>query len=465
MLEAFSNMNKQVNAVLWGSIMQAVFLGVGLYFSISCGWLPITKWKVWLKYTLLSCFSKEEGKKEEHSISQFQSICTTLAATIGTGNIVGVATALTFGGPGAIFWMWLSSILGMMTTYGENVLGIKYRYKDKNGAFIGGPMAYMEKGIKKKWMAIVFAGCCVFSSLGMGNMAQANSVASAISSTFSFSPKIIGIILSGIVGMIMIGGIKRIGKVAEMVVPFMAGIFFLGSFAVLIKRAEYIPSAFCDIVVMAVNPKASIAGVLSYTVMVSMRLGIARGIFTNEAGLGSSVVINSNSAVKEPVIQGMWGIFAVFADTIVMCTITALVILVSGVYDIDVYNAALHTPIFEQLPNGVVLTSAAFSSVLGSYGQYFVTISMLFFGFATLLAWAYCGEQCVKYMFGEKAIGVYQFIFLICIFLGCMLRLDIVWELCDTFNGLMAIPNLIAIVLLGKEVKEETKKFFQKQGK
>ncbi len=463
MLEIFSSINKQINGILWGPIMQAIFLAIGLYFSIICGWIPVAKWKVWLKYTLLSCFSKQEEENEEHSISQLQSICTTLAATIGTGNIVGVATAITFGGPGAIFWMWLSSILGMMTTYGENLLGIKYRYKDKDGKWVGGPMAYMERGLHKKWMAVLFAICCVFSSLGMGNMAQANSVAGAISNTFYISPKTVGIVLSGIVGLVMIGGIKRIGKVAETVVPLMAGIFLIGSAIVLIRKIQYIPDALYDIVVMAMNPKAGISGILSYTIMVSMRLGIARGIFTNEAGLGSSVVINSNSSVKEPVIQGMWGIFAVFADTIVMCTITALVILVSGVYDADIYNAALNTPIFELLPNGVVLTATAFSSVLGSYGQYFVTISMIFFGFATLLAWAYCGEQCMKYVFGKKAIPLYQFTFLICIFAGCILQLDVVWQLCDTFNGVMAIPNLIAIVLLGKEVKEETKKFFQKK--
>lgn len=465
LIEWLSKINHMISSFTWGPIMQIVFLAVGLLFTIRTGFFQFTKFKFWIKKTILSFGSKDVTQKSDskNSVSQFQTICTALAATIGTGNIVGVATAITAGGPGAIFWMWVSSLLGMMTTYAENVLGIRYRYRGEDGRWYGGPMAYMEHGLHSKAMAICFAILCIVASLGMGNMVQANSVSSALYDTFQIPSKITGIVLAGVIGAVMMGGISRIGKVTEKLVPFMAIVFMFGAISVILVNLKQLPMAFASIIGSAFSLKAGTGGVLGYGISVALRLGISRGIFTNEAGLGSSVVINQEADVKSAPEQGMWGIFAVFADTIVMCTLTALAILTSGVYDANIYIKALNTPEFARLPDGVVLTANAFEQVFGQWGSQFIAISIVFFAFATLLAWSYCGERTTEYVFGKKAIPIYQFIFIIAIFVGCISRLGIIWELSDTFNGLMAIPNLIAIVLLSKEVIWETDHYLKKK--
>lgn len=441
--------------------MLVAFLAVGLMFTIRTGVFQITKFKYWIDVTFLQIFRDKKVLKtdDKHSISQFQSLCTALAATIGTGNIAGVATAIAAGGPGAVFWMWLSAFLGMMTNYAENTLGIKYRYKNEKGDWIGGAMVYIEKGLGWKWLAVIFSIFCGLASFGIGNMTQANSIAHGLNDSFHIPPIATAVVLMVLVSLVIIGGIKRIASVAEKVVPFMAVVYLVGGLVVIIANYNHIGSAFAAIFTEAFNFKAMGGGVLGYGISLAMRKGISRGVFSNEAGLGSSVMVHSASDVKEPVIQGMWGIFEVFADTIVVCTITALTILTSGVYDMNTYLTNIENGV--ENVSGTALTSAAFNSVIPFGGQ-FVAICIMLFAFSTILGWSYYGERAIEYLFGIKAIFAYKIVFVCVIILGCTAELNLVWDISDTLNGFMAVPNLIAITLLSGQVVKMTKEFIER---
>lgn len=474
LLETVTKVNDCLNGFIWGSVMLVFFLLVGLMFTLRTGVFQITHIKQWLDVTFLSLFKKGNKKilrtDDKHSISQFQSLCTALAATIGVGNISGVAVALAMGGPGAIFWMWLSAFLGMMTNYAENTLGIKYRYRNEKGNWIGGAMIYIEKGLGWKWLAVIFSVFCALASFGIGNISQGNEIANGLKNSFGIPNWVTALFIMLFVGLVIVGGIKRIASVTEKVVPFMAITYIIGALVVIFSNVTEVPAAFGAIFSNAFRFKSMGGGVAGFTIMVAMKRGISRGVFSNEAGLGSSVMVHSASDVKEPVIQGMWGIFEVFADTIVVCTMTALTILTSGVYNLDAYEACAvnGTELAEAgLLSGVALTSSAFETVFGSFGNKFISIAVMLFAFSTILGWSYYGERAIEYLFGVKAIPIYKVFFLVVIFIGCRISLDLVVNISDTFNGFMALPNLIAITLLSGQVVQMTKDYIKrvKEGK
>ena len=473
-LEIVATVNGYLNDFIWGPVMLVFFLLVGLMFTLRTKVFQITHVKYWLDVTLFSLFKKGNKKvlrtDDKHSISQFQSLCTALAATIGVGNISGVAVALALGGPGAIFWMWLSAFLGMMTNYAENTLGIKYRYRNEKGNWIGGAMIYIEKGLGWKWLAVIFSIFCVLASFGIGNISQGNEIANGLKNSFGVPTWLSALLIMFFVGLVIVGGIKRIASVTEKVVPFMAITYIIGALIVIFSHITAIPAAFGAIFSNAFNFSSMGGGVAGFTIMVAMRRGISRGVFSNEAGLGSSVMVHSASDVKEPVIQGMWGIFEVFADTIIVCTMTALTILTSGVYDIAKYEecAVKGIDLAEaNLLSGVALTSSAFETVFGSFGSKFIAIAVMMFAFSTILGWSFYGERAIEYLFGLKAIPIYKLIFLLIIFIGCNISLKLVVDISDTFNGFMALPNLIAITLLSGQVIQMTKDYIKrvKEGK
>lgn len=464
-VELITKVNGILNDFIWGPVMLALFLLVGLMFTIRTKVFQLSHIREWLDVTFLQIFRKDNKvlrTNDKHSISQFQSLCTALAATIGVGNISGVAVALALGGPVAIFWMWLSAFLGMMTNYAENTLGIKYRYKNEKGSWIGGAMIYIEKGLGWKWLAVIFSVFCACASFGIGNMSQGNEIANGLKNSFGIPSWITAVVLMILAGLVIIGGIKRIASVAEKIVPFMAITYILGSLIVIGVNITSLPGAFASIFQNAFNFSSMGGGVAGFTVMVAMRRGISRGVFSNEAGLGSSVMVHSASDVKEPVIQGMWGIFEVFADTLIVCTMTALTILTSGVYDYQEYAAYVGMDLPEHLKSGVALTSAAFESVFGSLGGKFISIAVMLFAFTTILGWSYYGERAIEYLFGLKALPVYKVIFIAIIFVGCNASLKLVVDISDTFNGFMALPNLIAVTLLSGQVVKMTKDYIDR---
>lgn len=449
--------------------MLAFFLFVGLMFTLRTGVFQVTRFKYWIDVTLLQIFKKEathvRKTDDGHAISQFQSLCTALAATIGVGNISGVAVALTLGGPGAIFWMWVSAFLGMMTSYAEKTLAIKYRYKNEKGDWIGGAMIYIERGLGWKWLAVLFSLFCILASFGIGNMSQGNEIANGLLHSFGIPKWVTAIVAMSIAGLVIMGGIKRIASVSEKLVPLMALMYIAGALVVIFSNATAIPGAFAAIFGNAFNISSVGGGVAGFTIMLALRQGVSRGVFSNEAGLGSSIMAHSASNVKEPVIQGMWGIFEVFVDTLIVCTITALTILTSGVYDYTEYAKYIGTNLPEHLASGVALTSLAFESVFGSFGSRFISIAIMLFAFTTILGWSYYGERAVEYLLGLKAVFMYKIIFILVIFLGCNASLSLVVNLSDTFNGFMALPNLIAITLLSGEVVRMTKDYLSKMKK
>ncbi len=453
MLEHLLYANERLSSLVWGVPMLTVFLSVGLFLSIESKFFQLRHIKLWFGQTLLAVFRDKNVRKtqDSNSISQFQALSSALAACMGTGNIVGVATALFAGGPGAIFWMWLSAFLGMMTCCAENILGIKYRYKNSLNEWIGGAMIYIQRGLGSKSMATIFSVLLVLASFGIGNMTQANSIAQAVEGSFKLSPLITGLVTAAVVGLVIIGGIKRIAGVTEKLIPLISCIFIVASMIVLFINIEKIPSVFSLIIREAFSFESVAGGAAGYKIARAARFGVSRGVFSNEAGLGSTAIIHAAADVKEPSIQGMWGIAEVFLDTIVMCTVTAFVILSTGVF----------SP--EGSLNGVALSSAAYSSVFGVAGDYFVCISIILFAFATLIGWSYFGEKGSEYLFGLKSVPVYKALFLIATVIGCVSRLDTVWIISDNLNGLMAIPNLFAVIMLSGQVNRELKSYMTKK--
>ena len=458
MVEKIGQINSVVNAFVWGRGMLVIFLGVGMLFTLRTGFFQFKGWKVWMGDTLGALFRDRRVRKaqDHQSISQFQSFCTALAATLGTGNITGVATAIVTGGPGAVFWMWVSAFLGMMTIYAENVLGIKYRYKNSEGAWVGGAMVYMERGLGAKWLAVLFSIFCLCASFGMGNMTQANAIAKGLKATLKISEQFTGMALMVLVAGVILGGVQRVAMVAEKIVPFMAAFYILGGLLVVVIHYERIPETFLWIFGEAFGLRAVGGGVAGYGVKMAMKMGISRGVFSNEAGLGSSVMAHAASDVSCPQIQGMWGMAEVFIDTIVVCTITALVILTSGVYD----PQRCISNIADGVENidGTTLTGNAFATVFPN-GDKFLAISIALFAFATIIGWAYFGERTAAYLFGEHAVFPYKLIYILLLLPGSVLAPKLVWELSDTFDGLMAIPNLTALILLHGEVIRMAKEY------
>ncbi|MFA9376783.1 MAG: alanine/glycine:cation symporter family protein [Lachnotalea sp.] len=460
-LTNLETINNMLNDFIWGPVMLVFFLSVGFTLTLRTKVFQLSHLNLWIHNTILACFEKEGVLKtnDKHAISQFQSVCTALASTIGTGNIAGIATAIAAGGPGTIFWMWVSAVLGMMTIYAENTLGIKYRYKNKNGFWIGGAMIYIERGLGLKWLAIIFCVFCSLASLGIGNIAQIQSISSSLHNSFGVPTIFTGVVIAFFVMLVIMGGIKRIASVTEKVVPFMALLYVVGGLVVIFSNFESIPAAFSSIFREAFNFKATVGGVAGYGITIAMQKGISRGVFSNEAGLGSSALVNSASDVNEPVIQGMWGIFEVFADTLVICTITALAILTSGVYNMHTYLANQAANITNL--DGAPLTAASFDSVI-PYGSQFIAISIMFFAFSTLIGWSYYGERAIEYLLGLRAIAAYKFIYILVIVIGSVSSIKLAWNISDTLNGFMAIPNLIAITLLSGEVVQMTKDYLSK---
>ncbi|MEG2653612.1 MAG: alanine/glycine:cation symporter family protein, partial [Ruthenibacterium sp.] len=375
--------------------------------------------------------------------SPFQTFTNALAGTLGTGNIVGVATALAAGGAGAIFWMWVSAFFGMITGYSENVLGQIYRKRSTDGAWHGGPMYYLEHGLHAKWLAVPFALFAVLASFGMGNMTQANSIAGALQAGFGLSPLAVGIVCAAALALVAAGGIRRIGAVTEKLVPVMAFLYIAGCGILLVRFREGVPGAFADIFRGAFSLRSAAGGAGGYAVLRAMRYGVARGVFSNEAGLGSSVLVHASSSISQPVEQGMWSICEIFIDTLVICTLTAVCILATGVMGTGA--------------DGASLVMAAFCAGLGRRGSLFLAVAVTLFAFSTLLCWSYNGELAAEYLFGARCRRFYRIFFIALIPVGCVTELDLVWSISDTCNGLMAVPNLIGVVLLSGTVFRETK--------
>lgn len=445
-MEALMKINDFVNGIVWGPILLVLVIGTGFYMSINTGFFSIAKLGYILKNTLFKMFSKE--KKGEGEVTAFQAVATALAATVGTGNIAGVATAISLGGPGAIFWMWLAAILGMTTKFSEVVLAVNYREKTIDGRFLGGPMYYITKGLGWKWLAMIFAAFGALAAFGIGNMVQSNSVAAALKTSFNVSPSITGIVLAIITALVIIGGLKRIGAFTEKLVPFMAAVYIVGGLFIIFINIAKIPAAFALIFSTAFTGQAAVGGFAGTTIMQAARFGIARGVFTNEAGLGSAPIAHAAATTDHPVRQGLWGVFEVFADTLLICSITALSILT--------------TDIWQTGKTGSALTTAAFDATIPG-GGYIVSIGIILFAYSTIIGWEYYGERCAEYLFGPKVNMIYKIIFIPAIYVGATGGLEFLWSLADTLNGLMAFPNLIAILALSPVVFKLTKEFFAKE--
>lgn len=571
-IDTVAKVNGAVNGVVWGIPMLILIIGTGIFMSVRTGFFQITRIKTWANETFLAIFKKKSVTKtdEKKAITQFQALSTALAATIGTGNIAGVATAVCIGGPGAVFWMWLSALFGMMTSFSENVLGIFFRKKNEHGEWSGGAMYYLEEGLKDKKglrhiakpLSVMFAIFCVLASFGIGNMAQSNSISSAMQSNFNIPTVITGVVLAVIAALVVLGGIKRIAMVTEKLVPFMAIFYIAGCLIIFVMNFRHIPYVFSSIFKSAFSFSAVAGGVGGYIIKRAVTMGFKRGVFSNEAGLGSSVMVNCASDVKEPVIQGMWGIFEVFFDTIIVCTLTAFVILsspansvsfeealnnvstqpqyftinytdgetnlidsdinpkyivasddaaegtyteysaktvygqefpvkilnsdnVSGENDFTFANVmelkgiqakdanGNHLtnengdPIIDSVKitevNGVPLVTYAFSQRLGSVSGKILAIAILLFAFSTTLGWSFYGTKALEYLLGTKATIVYKIIFVLFIVVGCTMKLGLAWDISDTFNGLMALPNLIGILSLSGIVVAITKNYIHRR--
>ncbi len=445
-METISNINSVINSFVWGPYMLVLLVGTGVFITFATGFFQISRIKLWCSKTFGSLRKKNTAGK---NITPFQAVSAALASTVGTGNIAGVATAIVAGGPGAVFWMWVSAFFGMMTKYSEVLLAVHFREKDKNGIHYGGPMYYIEKGVKAKWLAVAFAFFGAFASFGIGNMTQSNSIAGALQS-FSIPPIVTGIVFAVLSALVIIGGIKRIATVTEKLVPFMAVLYFFGAVVLLIMNASAIPEAFSVIFASAFNIKSVGGGVMGYGIAQAMRYGVARGVFSNEAGLGSAPIAHAASESKNPAEQGLWGIFEVFVDTIIICTLTALIVLTSGLYQSGELS-------------GAALTAGAFELGFGSAGNIFLSVSLICFAFSTIIGWSYYGERCLGYLSKNNKIvtQVYRLLFIISIVVGATLELTLVWNIADTLNGLMAIPNLVALLILSGTIIAITKKYLK----
>lgn len=438
--------------------MMVMLILAGIFVTIRLRAMQFRRFGYMMKSTAGSLLDKRQHKKESGSVSPFQAVTTALAGTIGTGSIAGLATALVAGGPGAVFWMWISALLGMLTKYSEIVLSIKYRERNDYGALVGGPMYYIKKGLGLKWLAALFAVFTMIACLGTGNATQSNSIAVVLNSTLNIPLWVTGIVLTVLVGAVILGGVKRIASVNEKLVPVMAVFFILSAIVALCFNITKIPAAFALIFKEAFNFKAAFGGAAGYGIMSAMRYGIGRGVFSNEAGLGSAPIAHAASNTKDPVKQGMWGMFEVFITTIVICTLSALVVLTSDVYLNSFYAGT------KPVVDGAALSSAAFGEALPYVGEIGIAIATVFFALSTILGWAYYGEVCAGYLFKKHstfAIWAYRIIYVGFVFVGTAVNLGLIWTVADITNALMAVPNLIGVIGLSKVVKNATKEHFQ----
>ena len=433
-----------VDGFVWGPPLMILLMGTGILLTVRLGLLQVVK----LPKALQLIFSARN--KGEGDVSSFQALCTALAATVGTGNIVGVATAIKLGGPGALFWMWLAAFFGMATKYAEGVLAVKYRTYDDNGNASGGPMYYIEQGLGKKFkpMAVLFSVFGVMTAcLGSGTFPQVNAITSIVHVSFGISEYVVAAILTVLVGCVIIGGLQSIANVASKIVPFMAVVYVLATLSVLVYYADALPQAVALVIEGAFSGTAAAGGFAGAGVMLAMRSGIARGIYSNESGLGSAPIVAAAAKTKWPAEQGLVSMTGTFIDTIIICTMTGLTIIVSGVWNGDL--------------NGAPLTEAAFASAFPAIAKYILSGGLTLFAFTTIIGWNYYGERCVEYLFGVKAIMPYRIFYICLVGMGVFLKLDMIWILADIVNGLMAIPNLIALLGLSGVVVAETKLYFE----
>ena len=472
-LDGVAKVNSAVNEVVWGIPALALLAFVGVLMTVLTKVFQVTHFGHWVKKTIGAVFKDKHvtTHTRDRSISQFQSLCTALAATVGTGNIVGVAGAILIGGPGAVFWMWVMAFLGMMTNYSENVLGIYYRRKNSRGEWSGGAMYYLRDGLGarkgcktiSKVLAGLFAVFCLIASFGIGNMTQVNSISGNMDAVFGVPTWVTGAVIMVLVGLVVVGGLKRIAAVTEKIVPFMVILYMAGTIALFFINISHVGAVFGSIFRGAFAMEAAAGGVVGYGIKLAIEMGMKRGVFSNEAGLGSSVMVHSNSNVKEPVKQGMWGIFEVFADTIVVCTLTAFAVLSSGLFNLDTGRLVSETYVNSA---GVTLeltkanlVSSVFDKQFGFAGSAFIAVSIMLFAFSTVLGWSHYGTKACEYLLGEKRTIPYRVIFVLLVFGGAVMGDNLAWDLADTFNGLMMIPNLIGVIALSGEVMKITKNY------
>ena len=465
--QTISDINSAVNNVVWGVPALVLLIGTGILMTVLTGFFQFRRFGHMWSNTIGGLFKKEKGIRkshDRHSISQFQALCTALSATIGTGNIAGVAYAITMGGPGAVFWMWLAAVVGMMTNYSENVLGIYFRRRNQKGEWSGGAMYYLKDGVgRMKYgkvigpvLAVLFSLFAILASFGIGNMGQVASITESINTLVPAQASTVnlvtGIVLIVLLALVIIGGLRRIATTNERIVPFMAVFFVIGSLIIILMNITKVPAAFAAIFKGAFNFKSAAGGVGGAVIAQAMTWGFKRGVFSNEAGLGSSVMVHSASNVKEPVVQGLWGIFEVFADTIIVCTCTALVILTTGVVDLET-GASISGA------SKLGLATEAFTKSFGTFGGIFLAVAVCLFAFTTILGWSFYGSKSWEYLFGTKSTIVYKVLFIGMVAVSATMDVSLAIDLSDTFNGLMAIPNLIGVVCLSGLVVKITKNY------
>ena len=443
-MESLKTLFDTLGGWVWGPYMLVLLVGTGVYLTIRLMGIQFTL----LPFALKQAFSpqkKTEGETQEGDISHFGALMTALSATIGTGNIAGVATAVVVGGPGAVFWMWITAIFGMATKYGEGVLAVKYRVQNSKGEMSGGPMYYIERGMKQKWLAILFAGFATIASFGIGSSVQSNSVAQSIHASFGIEGWITGVVLTVFTAVVILGGIKSISKVSSVIVPFMAVFYVLGGLIIILLNLDALMPALELIFSDAFTGNAVAGGALGTVI----RYGVARGVFSNEAGMGSAPIAAAAAKTDHPVRQALVSMTGTFLDTIVVCSITGIVLVMGNMY--------------MDGETGAALTTHTFNKMLPGPGGWIVTFGLIFFAYSTILGWCYYGEKCATYLFGDKCITIYRVIYVATVMLGTVASLDLVWAAADTFNGLMAIPNLIALLALSGVIIKETKDFKEKR--